>query len=243
MIKRLISGNPLIYGLCSSVWLIQNRYNIIIDSGSRICRDQLSEALRKNGVTPEMIDGVVYTHLHMDHCWNHVLFPDVPVFVSGLERQRMEGFLAKISNHPGHFADEMRQYLGFPDDLPSFLLNNMTKFFFHDQIPQLILSGRVLQEADLRAMGLAPVPTPGHTAGHIAFVYEKEDNRYCFSGDALMNHESYRNPEQNMIFNEDWAQYFASKKILEAKVGWFCPGHGQEFSSGGSEAIGTENQN
>lgn len=228
MIKCLISGNHLVYGLYSSVWLIRNRYNILIDTSAFSCREKLLHALAEHDLTPAKIDGVVYTHLHMDHCWNQDLFPGTPVFVSEFERESMKGFLTRITENPGSFGDEMRQALGF-QDIPSMLMNHLSRFFYQDRIPEHILSGRSLKNEDLAELGLIPFPTPGHTAGHTSFIYETEGTSYCFSGDALMNRESYRNPRLNMLFNEDLARYYESKKILEERNGWFCPGHGDEF--------------
>lgn len=54
----------------STVTLIESDRIILVDTGSIPAKDRLMRELRKRGFTPEDIDMVVLTHLHLDHILN-----------------------------------------------------------------------------------------------------------------------------------------------------------------------------
>lgn len=63
-----------------------------VGTGSRLIdrlyqpeRVELSHALAEVGAALEDVDAIVSSHLHFDHCGNHVLFPGVPIFVQQAE--------------------------------------------------------------------------------------------------------------------------------------------------------------
>jgi len=58
----------------SSVTLIKSDRIILVDTGSIPAKDRLIQELGKQGLTPEDIDLVVLTHLHLDHMINVHLF-------------------------------------------------------------------------------------------------------------------------------------------------------------------------
>ena len=58
----------------STVTLIKSDKNIIVDTGSFLDKNTLVESLKKENLTPEDIDIVVLTHLHLDHTVNTYLF-------------------------------------------------------------------------------------------------------------------------------------------------------------------------
>ena len=55
----------------SSVTLIKSDRIILVDTGSIPAKDRLIQELEKQGLTPEDIDIVVLTHLHLDHAEPH----------------------------------------------------------------------------------------------------------------------------------------------------------------------------
>lgn len=74
--------------------------------------------------------------------------------------------------------------------------------------------------------GLAAVPTPGHTPGHLAFHW----GPVLFSGDAVMVSRSGRLRQFIAPLISDKPQARASQALLEARVAsehveWVCAGH------------------
>jgi len=64
----------------STVTLIKTDKNIIVDTGSFLDRDKLIAELKKQNLTPEDIDIVILTHLHLDHIVNVDLFKNAKVY-------------------------------------------------------------------------------------------------------------------------------------------------------------------
>jgi len=84
-VKVLIKGEhskneeeKLVIG--STVTLIKGNKNIIVDTGSFLDKDKIIEELKKENLTPEEINIVVLTHLHLDHLVNTYLFKNAKVF-------------------------------------------------------------------------------------------------------------------------------------------------------------------
>ena len=64
----------------STVTLIKTDKNIIVDTGSFLDKDKIIEGLKKEGLSPEDIDLVVLSHLHLDHVVNTYLFNNANIF-------------------------------------------------------------------------------------------------------------------------------------------------------------------
>jgi glyoxylase-like metal-dependent hydrolase (beta-lactamase superfamily II) len=84
-VKQLIVGNHKmlengLLGISSTVTLIKTDKNILVDTGSFKEKDNLIEALQKEGLTPKDIDIVILTHTHIDHCMNLHLFFNAKVY-------------------------------------------------------------------------------------------------------------------------------------------------------------------
>ncbi len=70
--------------LRSSVTLLRSEgVRLLVDTGLAQDRRQLAAALAGRGLGPKDIDLVVSTHLHYDHCGNHLLCPQATYLVSG----------------------------------------------------------------------------------------------------------------------------------------------------------------
>lgn len=83
-IKVLVEGANIRDGLNkmsmgSSVTLIRTDKTILVDTGPVSSKDKLINELKKEGLTPEDIDIVILTHLHLDHSINAHLFTNAKV--------------------------------------------------------------------------------------------------------------------------------------------------------------------
>jgi glyoxylase-like metal-dependent hydrolase (beta-lactamase superfamily II) len=129
---------------------------------------RLPQELAAAGVSPDGIDVVVITHLHLDHIgWGLRDRDDPrPWFANAsyvINRTEWEGF----------------RELGDEDDIAA----------FEQQAVPLERAGvlRLIESEHTIAEGLTIVPTPGHTPGHQGLLLESGDHRALVSGD-LTNH-------------------------------------------------------
>lgn len=72
------------------------------------------------------------------------------------------------------------------------------------------------------------IPTPGHTRGHVVFLYR---NRYLFAGDHL-----WWSPNYNSLYASrsvcwyDWGEQMRSmERLLDYDFEWVLPGHGRRY--------------
>ena len=70
------------------------------------------------------------------------------------------------------------------------------------------------------------IPTPGHTRGHMALLYQ---DRYLFSGDHLWWSDHYRSLNASRSVNwYSWAEQTRSmERLLDYRFEWVLPGHGR----------------
>ena len=90
---------------------------------------------------------------------------------------------------------------------------------------EMVLDGR--QAIEL-APGRLAIPTPGHTAGHIALLV---DNRFLFTGDHLWWSRRRQRLEASRHYCwHDWSQQTDSMvRLLDYQFEWILPGHGQRI--------------
>ena len=118
----------------------------------------LLHALEQEGLKPEDIDTVIYTHLHYDHSGNADLFPDAVTYVQKTEYDNM------LNPYP--FQQARMDY--FPDT-PGRLA----------RIKRLILV-----DGDLKlSNGLELYLTPGHSRGGQTIVVPTPKGRFVLTGD------------------------------------------------------------
>jgi glyoxylase-like metal-dependent hydrolase (beta-lactamase superfamily II) len=67
-------------GINSTVTLIKTDKNVLVDTGSFLDRDRLVSRLKEEGLSPDDIDIVVLTHLHLDHMVNVDLFMNARIY-------------------------------------------------------------------------------------------------------------------------------------------------------------------
>ncbi|MGA7203643.1 MAG: MBL fold metallo-hydrolase [Specibacter sp.] len=90
--------------------------------------------------------------------------------------------------------------------------------------PKLPAEVHFLGESPDFPADIAAVPTPGHTPGHHAFVW----NRAVFCGDAVRVNTDGSLKQFPRLLITDKVQALASTAVLEAlDVDWICPGHGK----------------
>jgi glyoxylase-like metal-dependent hydrolase (beta-lactamase superfamily II) len=142
------------------------------------------------GVTPEQVDTVVCTHLHVDHVgWNTRLegtrwvptFPRARYVVHGAEWEFWKWEAAEGREPSGCIADSVT---------PIVEAGRMALVDGHHEI----------------APGLAFEPTPGHTPGHVAVRLTTPAGQAVFAGDLMHRTIQVAEPRWNSRFCHDGAR-------------------------------------
>lgn len=183
------------------------------------------DCLRETGWTPESVDGVLCTHLHVDHVgWNTMRVDGrwVPTFRNAkyyFGRREYDFWLSTIADG-GPDA-------GIPPDV-RFALDDQTTF--EDSIRPVAEAGLVeLVEMDAElAPGVSLLPTPGHTPGHVSVCLESEGERALITGD------TFHHPCQ--IGRPDWRNLF---DFSEQEAGSTRMGLLEAFANSDVLVIGT----
>ncbi len=172
----------------------------VIDAGFPGTMDLIDEALKELGRRPEDISDVLVTHCHPDHA-------------AGLaEITRATGarvWMSPIDAEMVRAGKAFRPYAPAPGE--------HNRIFVEEEIGNAPISYEpvdvdceVPPEGDIAvAGGVKPIPTPGHTAGHLVFLWPG-DGGVLFVGDAAKN-EQYLEP--GTIY-EDFGQGLESLRTI-----------------------------
>lgn len=202
-------------------YLIRNDViNVLVDTG---CADEswsqkyhhpihqpesmkLESALIAAGVKPAMLDFIILTHLHWDHCYNLELFPDKRVYV-----QKQE-----IINALFPQKTQIVYYEGYEMGLTPPWVNHLSSF-----IP-------VDGNCDV-APGIKLLHLPGHTKGFQGVQISTERGEYLIAGDAIPLYENIEDELYHMIrpsgiyVNLD--EYYQTLSFIKHSGMHILPGH------------------
>jgi glyoxylase-like metal-dependent hydrolase (beta-lactamase superfamily II) len=239
--KWLVSGNmdkTQTYLLQSiHTWVLQTKqHTILIDTGVGNDKERIwvprfhrlkspyLERLKATGVTPEMIDYVILTHLHLDHVgWNTQLIDGTwePTF----------------PNATYVFSKAEQRHYSNPENYP---VNNRVKFvIYEDSVRPVMQAGQAeIIEPDGAEFleGISFYPVPGHSVGQMAVCLTSCGKKAIFGADVMHHPIQVYYPEWNSVYCEDALQARASRRrvlnYLADKHALFFSSHFAETSAG-----------
>jgi len=216
--------------------VVQRDGILLVDAGLPGMWRDVVEALRLVGATPDDVTTVLLTHGHFDH-------------VGLCERLRSEhGVISRVHpsdeqlvRHPYRYAHENARWwypFRHPGGVP--LLPRMTAAGAL-RVPASTARADVVPNVPVDAPG-SPVPvwSPGHTAGHCAFLLPEEG--VLFSGDALVTLDPYTGRRGPQIIagaaTADSAQALRSlDRLVATGAGTLLPGHGDPWTGSVAAAV------
>ncbi len=198
-------------------WLLQTpTQTVLIDTGVGADKERpnleifghLHETflarLREVGVTPDDVDLVLHTHLHVDHVgWNthNVGGQWVPTFPKATHvfSSREYDYVKSISEKSGRdTAMRNALQLGRMQVLPivDFYADSLLPVILHGQGRMIEINGR--QTLD----GFAFHSTPGHSIDHASISFISEGEEAFFWGDVMHSPIQFAVPTWNSVFCE-----------------------------------------
>ena len=155
----------------SSAYLFNGPKKVLIETGSAVSHDHIVDSLAHLSLTPEDLDYVIITHVHLDHA-------------GGAGKLAQLAKKATFVAHPRaarHLIDPSKLILGatqvYGDDM---------KLLFGDIIPipeKQVLIREEGESIDIGDRKLVFIDTPGHAKHH--FVIHDPETASVFSGDSL----------------------------------------------------------
>ncbi len=170
--------------------------------------EEIGPQLQALGYEPRDIDTVVLTHLHMDHDGGLHYFPKAEFVVSRKEWGAANGFSGRMAGYLNQLWPE-----SFNPRLIDFTGDPIAGFSESYQIGE----------------NLTLVPTDGHSFGHMSLIYEDDDARYLFIGDAAYNENALTHEITDGVTTDIDSAKASMRKIRSAyakdKKNLVLPGH------------------
>lgn|GEM_PF-704763 len=226
--------------LRSSVTLLQSMgRTILVDSG--LCDDgpRLVRLLGDRGLSVDQIDTVVASHLHYDHCGNHLLFrkaeylvgakdfEDTALFVERYHRDETEGKKAT--------AELLRSsYQSVKEFYVRSIVREMTRnIAFYDAVLERGPRFLPIKGSHWLTKEVELLPTPGHTRGHLSVIAHRAQVdgegpplTVLVAGDAIFTNKSLNEqPGQELHLAADTQLYCETRRKLLVEYSYIIPGH------------------
>ena len=159
----------------------------------------LPEALAAAGLSPDAVDAVILTHLHVDHAGGLVrdgkaVYPNAQIVVADAEA--------------AFWLDEAIEAKAPDEAKPFFAIAQASLAPYGDRVT------RLSQGTAEAAPGFEVTPLPGHTPGHTGYVIGQGTDRLWLWGDIV--HAAalqFPRPEATIAFDTDRAAAAASRGL------------------------------
>jgi len=233
--------------LASTVTLLESRgRRVLVDSGVGEDAPRLIRALADRGLELKDVDTVISTHLHYDHCGNHLLFANARYLVSAEDYRDAaaftETYLTDRSPDKCLTVEALRRR---SEAIKPFYLRAIVRemernIAFYDRVltgdPRFtLLIGRqwITNEIEI-------VPSPGHTPGHLSVVAHGarvgpggDPTDLLIAGDALASRNTLAlGGDREVDLAADVRQYRRTRFALVNGFRYIIPGHDTVLDTG-----------
>jgi glyoxylase-like metal-dependent hydrolase (beta-lactamase superfamily II) len=231
--------------LASTATLLESRgRRVLVDSGVAEDAPRLVRALADRGLEPKDVDTVISTHLHYDHCGNHLLFTNARYLVSADDYRDAatftETYLEDRSPDKRETVEALRRRSEAikPYYLRAIVREMEKNIAFYDRVlngdPRFtLLIGRqwITNEIEI-------VPSPGHTPGHLSVVAHgfpvgRDSTDLLIAGDALASRNVLATGgDRDVDLAADVRQYRRTRYALVNGFRYVIPGHDTVLDTG-----------
>lgn len=215
------AAQPSVADLVIRTWVVRWRgRTVLIDTGLGNFKNRPFNALfhqldnpflarlASAGVTPESVDAVLHTHLHVDHVgWNTVWEAEPDLAHEGRGRWRPT-FPNAVHVMPQAELDFFASPAG-----------DARRVVYEDSVRPVLQTGQVqvvAQQGGEVLGGFRFVPTPGHCVGHMAIEFESGGERAVFSGDVMHSPVQVASPQWSSLFCADREEAARTRRRLLA---------------------------
>jgi glyoxylase-like metal-dependent hydrolase (beta-lactamase superfamily II) len=223
--------------LRSAVTLLEHEgRRILVDSGLVDDGEKLVARLAARGIRPEEVDTIIATHLHYDHCGNHLLFPNAQYLVGAPDLEDTRTFIAFFHADESPSKSKTAELLRSKyEAIKEFYIRSIIR-----EITRNLAFYNLLLDDDKRFTPVAGsawltsaveiVPTPGHTPGHLSVVAHGamlEGGRtgsVLIGGDAVFTRATVAD-DREIHLAWDAETYRRTRSELLTRYRWVIPGH------------------
>jgi len=178
----------------SNIFVLVGQKIALIDASTSNNSAELLSGLASLNIKPENVDFLLFTHGHADHFGCSKLFPKAEKLMHAKDAEKME------LRDKAFSGSELFGEKEFPK-IKSYLSQN--------------------QSINLKPFNLKVIETPGHTAGSVCFIEEKQ--KFLFSGDTLFTGSCGRT---DLPTGSTQQLVESLQKIAELAYETLLPGHG-----------------
>ena len=173
----------------------------LIDTGWGTPRGQVLENLKQIGITPAMIDTILFTHLHADHVSGllsegKTVFPKAAIYVPSLERAFWFS------------DDEMNKRA----NKTNFVIARQGILAYDDRVKTFEPGTEVVP-------GITAINESGHTPGHVGYLIQSQGEKLLIWGDLTHFTEvQLAAPEIAVSYDTDPQQAITTRQAILAWV-------------------------
>ena len=179
------------------------------------------QSLQEAGASPEAVDVVLCTHLHVDHVgWNtfwdgsawRPTFPNASYLFEREEFDHWQSLAASAPEKPP--PGESRK------DAALRAFRQTQRLTFADSIAPIVKAGlaQTVSREHRVCDGISLLPTPGHTPGHVSVRVLDGDAEAVITGDCVHHPCQIAHPDWRTLVDDDHVLAAATRRTLFANL-------------------------
>lgn len=167
---------------------------------------ELMSSLWELGIASQEVDMVVLTHGHPDHVGGCLSPEGRPAFPNAR-------YFMAIEEWEFWQSDPSLEYLNAPEEI-----RELMRRTFRENVPPLGDALTLVQGRKEIAPGIALLPAPGHTPGHMAVSFRRSGMTYVYASDAFLTPAHEERPHCRTAIDHDHSQAEKARRQLLREV-------------------------